>query len=157
MTWNIRQAVTRESDIVAALYRRVANREWTFLYPHTPAEDRAFFRERVFGGCTVWVAVVDGEIIGFCAVRRGWVDHLHVDHAWHGQGVGGALLAKALAGRRRVRLWTFQVNARSRRFYARQGFQEIHFTDGRDNEEQEPDVLLEWRRPADSLTARAAW
>ncbi|HSZ51159.1 MAG TPA: hypothetical protein VK801_06275, partial [Caulobacteraceae bacterium] len=56
------------------------------------------------------------------------------------------LVTRALKGRRRVQLWTFQVNTRSRRFYRLQGFAEILQTDGADNEEKEPDVLLEWRR-----------
>jgi hypothetical protein len=46
-----------------------------------------------------------------------------------------------------VRLWTFQRNTRSRLFYALQGFREVRRTDGQGNEEREPDVLLEWRRP----------
>ena len=64
-----------------------------------------------------------GEIIGFCAVRRGWIDHLFVQHERQGQGIGRPLLHKALTGRRRVRLWTFQRNTRTRAFYALNGFQ----------------------------------
>jgi putative acetyltransferase len=51
-----------------------------------------------------------------------------------------------MRGRQHVRLWTFQVNARSRAFYRRQGFVEALFTDGAANEEKQPDVMLEWRR-----------
>ena len=65
-------------------------------------------------------------------------------HERHGEGIGQALLRRALKGRRRVRLWTFQRNARSRAFYALSGFREARFTDGAHNEEQEPDVMLEW-------------
>ena len=145
MRWRIRRAALGESDAVAALYRRVADAEWRFLYPHTPEEDRAFYRTQVFARCVVWVAVGGETLLGFCAVRRGWIDQLHVERARHGQGIGRALLARALRGRRRVRLWTFQVNTRSRRFYALQGFHDVRVTDGADNEENEPDVLLEWR------------
>ena len=147
MRRRIRRAVLAESDAVAALYRRVADAEWNFLYPHTPEEDRAFYRTQVFARCVVWIAVEGESILGFCAVRRGWIDHLYVDRARHGEGIGRALLARALRGRRRVRLWTFQVNTRSRRFYALRGFREVRLTDGADNEEKEPDVLLEWRTP----------
>ena len=147
MSWRVRRAADAESDAVAVLFRRVADAEWSFLYPHTPEEDRVFFRTRVFACGAVWVAVEDEAILGFCAVRRGWIDHLYVERARHGEGIGRALLARALRGRRRVRLWTFQVNTRSRRFYALQGFREVRQTDGADNEEKEPDVLLEWRTP----------
>ena len=144
--WRLRRARLDESNAVAALYRRVANAEWSFIPQHTPAEDRGFFRERIFGRCVVWIAHDVGKIIGFCAVRRGWIDQLHVERTRHGEGVGSALLTTALRGRRRVKLWTFQVNTRSRRFYARHGFKEVRLTDGAENEELEPDVLLEWRR-----------
>ena len=145
-SWQIRRARLAESDTVAELYRRVASAEWSFLAPHTPAEDREFFRQGVFGRCVVWAAYERRAILGFCAVRRGWIDQLHVERSRHGEGVGSALLATALRGRSGVRLWTFQVNARSRHFYVRHGFREIRFTDGLENEEREPDVLLEWRR-----------
>jgi putative acetyltransferase len=143
----LHRARREESDAVAALYRRTAAREWSFLYPHNPREDRAFFRQ-VLAACAVWAAELDGRLVGFCAARRGWIDHLYVAQEHHGEGVGRALLARALRGRSRLRLWTFQRNARSRRFYSRNGFVEALFTDGADNEEHEPDVMLEWRRPA---------
>jgi putative acetyltransferase len=141
----IRRAHADESDAIARLYRRTAEQEWPFLFPHTPEEDRAFFR-KAFDGGVVWAAIEGGVIVGFCALRRGWIDHLFVAHERHGRGVGQALLARALADRRRVKLWTFQRNLRSRAFYRMQGFEEVLFTDGAANEEKEPDVLLEWIR-----------
>jgi GNAT superfamily N-acetyltransferase len=145
MSWQVRRAKPEEGDAIAALYRRTAEREWDFLYPHTPQEDRAFFA-RVLAACTVWVAEEDGAIVGFLAVRPGWIEHFYVLHEQQGRGIGRSLIARALKGRRRVRLWTFQRNARSRAFYRRQGFREALFTDGAHNEEKEPDVMLEWRR-----------
>ena len=145
MSWIIRRAEAFESDAIAVLYRRVAGREWDFLAPHTPSEDRRFFLA-AFDKGPVWVAQDAGALIGFCATRRGWIDHLYVAHERHGEGIGRALLGRALKGRTHVRLWTFQVNARSRSFYRQQGFAEALFTDGADNEEKQPDVMLEWRR-----------
>lgn len=141
----VRRGLPEESDIVAALYRRTAEREWSFLYPHTPDEDRAFFRA-AFDKGPVWVATDGDQIVGFCAAHRGWIDHVFVLHERHGEGIGQALLARTLKGRTHVRLWTFQRNSRSRAFYRRQGFTEALFTDGAANEEKEPDVMLEWRR-----------
>jgi len=141
----IRRGRPGDSDVLARLYRVTAEREWDFLYPHTPDEDRRFFRA-AFDKGPVWVAEDAGGLIGFIAARRGWIDHVYVVHERHGEGVGRALLKRALKGRTHVRLWTFQVNARSRAFYRRQGFVEALFTDGAANEEKEPDVMLEWRR-----------
>ncbi len=145
MSWRIARGTIDQSDEVAALYRRVAGAEWSFLRPHTPAEDRSFFQDRVFARGAVWVAIEGSTILGFCGTRRGWIDHLYVERSRHGEGIGQALIKRALRGRRQARLWTFQVNTRSRRFYALQGFREIRLTDGAGNEEREPDVLLEWK------------
>jgi putative acetyltransferase len=145
VSWAIRRATAGDGDEIAVLYRRVAGREWDFLYPHTPAEDRGHFGKALTRG-PVWVAVEAGAIIGFIATRRGWIDHFYVAHERQGRGIGQALIARAMRGRQHVRLWTFQVNARSRAFYRRQGFVEALFTDGAANEEKQPDVMLEWRR-----------
>lgn len=142
----IRRGAPSDSEAVARLYRVTADREWDFLYPHTPDEDRRFFRA-AFDKGPVWVAEDQGVLVGFLAARRGWIDHVYVAHERHGQGIGQALLKRAMRGRSHVKLWTFQVNARSRAFYRRQGFVEAKFTDGAANEEKTPDVMLEWRRP----------
>lgn len=47
-----------------------------------------------------------------------------------------------------LRLWTFQANAQAQRFYEKHGFQIERKTDGRDNEEKQPDVLYVWARLA---------
>ena len=144
MSVTIRRARAHESDIVAALYRRTAEREWPFLDPKPPEEDRALFRA-AFAKGTIWVAEDDGVLVGFCAARRGWIDHFYVVHERQGEGIGQALLQRTLKGRSHVRLWTLQRNTRSRAFYRRQGFVEVLFTDGQGNEKA-PDVMLAWRR-----------
>jgi GNAT superfamily N-acetyltransferase len=37
----------------------------------------------------------DGDILGFIALRDGWIDHLYVRPEAQGRGAGGALLAYA--------------------------------------------------------------
>ncbi len=115
---------------------------------HTPEEDRAFFQGPLFDTCRVCGAV-DGGLVGVIAFREGWVDQLYVLPRWQRQGVGAALLGLAKAAWPRLSLWTFQRNAPARRFYERHGFAAIEETDGRGNEEREPDVLYRW----DSATA----
>jgi RimJ/RimL family protein N-acetyltransferase len=52
--------------------------------------------------------------------------------------------------RRPVRLYTFQQNAASRRFYERNGYVVAGLCNGENNEERCPDVLYELRAGADS-------
>lgn len=141
----IRKAGPGDLAEIARLMRWWSNFAWDFMVPHTAEEDLGFITRCADRGL-IWMAFEGDRIIGFCSARRGWIDLLHVAPERHGQGVGRALLGQALKGRSRVRLWTFQRNARTRRFYALQGFREVRLTDGQENEEGEPDVLLEWRR-----------
>ena len=141
----IRKAGPGDLPEIARLMRRWSTIAWDFMVAHTPDEDLRFVKGRWEAG-SIWTAFEGERVVAFCTVRRGWIDVFHVAPDRHGEGIGRALIARALKGRRRVRLWTFQRNARARRFYDLQGFREVRLTDGRDNEEREPYVLLEWRR-----------
>jgi putative acetyltransferase len=112
---------------------------------HTPAEDRAFFREQVFPTCQVWGAFEDSVLIGVVAFRPGWLDHLYILPVSQGRGIGSALLNVAMAAEPELQLWTFQQNEGARAFYERRGFTLVRMTDGAENEEREPDVLYRWR------------
>lgn len=114
--------------------------------PSYPGRDRAYFREHVFVECEVW-GPFGGEMIGIAAFREGWIDQLYVLPEHQGGGAGSALLQVAQAAFPSLQLWTFQKNTLARRFYERRGFVAVGETDGRDNEEREPDVLYRWQRP----------
>jgi putative acetyltransferase len=143
----IRPATSQDVEAVAHLFRLVRVACLPYLPDlHTPAEELAFFRDRVFPWCSVWVGGEAG-IDGFCAWRPGWVDHLYIHPDCHGQGLGTALLSRAMAAHSSLRLWAFQRNAQALRFYDARGFRVIERTDGSRNEEREPDALLQWVRP----------
>ena len=149
----LRRARGDESDAVAALFRLSKETAMPYLPElHTADDDRAFFRERVFAECEVWIAERDGALAGFCAFRAGWVDQLYVRPDVQRSGVGAALLRKAKDANARLQLWAFQRNVDALRFYAAQGFALVRTTDGSGNEEREPDALLTWER--DELGSR---
>lgn len=114
---------------------------------HTPDEDVAFFRDRVLAETEVWIADLGFGPVGFSAVRPGWIDHLYVDPACWGEGIGRKLLARGKPAGGCVHLWTFERNLRTRRFYEFRGFVMIERTDGSRNEEKEPDMLYRWGAP----------
>jgi GNAT superfamily N-acetyltransferase len=113
---------------------------------HTPEDDRAYFRGRVFADCTVWGVLDQARVVGFIAFREDWIDHLYVSPGAQGHGHGSALLAVAKAAHPRLHLWTFQRNLRARGFYERRGFVLVEETDGAANAEREPDALYLWSR-----------
>lgn len=144
----IRQANDGDIAPLARLFRAVRAACLPYLPDlHTPEEDLAFFRHRVFAECDVWIA---GALDGFIAFRAGWVDHLYVRPERQRGGIGAALLAQAMTVHSPLRLWVFQKNTAALAFYRARRFREVERTDGSHNEEREPDVLLEWSRAAPS-------
>ena len=111
---------------------------------HTPEEDLGFVRDHLFRVCRVHGAVEDGRLLGVLAHREGWIDQLYVLPQAQGRGLGGALVGVAKAAWPELQLWTFQRNTGARRFYERHGFVAREATDGRRNDEQEPDVRYQW-------------
>jgi len=119
---------------------------------HTAAEVHEWVSKVLLPAGGVRVIVARGAVraMGAHGVDNGvgWIEQLYVAPGFNGQGLGSALLQRALAelhaaGAHPVRLWCFQANTGARRFYERHGFVAVDFTDGRGNEEGCPDVLYE--------------
>ncbi|MGD9961265.1 N-acetyltransferase family protein [Nocardioides sp.] len=112
---------------------------------HPPDEVREWFGGWDLSVLQVWLAADDDGPVGFAAVRDDWLESLYVLPRASGRGVGSALLdlVKALcpAG---FELWVFEMNTPARQFYAARGLVELEHTDGRGNEEREPDLRLGW-------------
>lgn len=148
-----RRAEVGDGAAVAAVFG-AARSEMAYLPArHTPDEDRAFFTDRVVGSgshdVTVAVAVAErvggAEMVGFCAAHAGWIEHLYVSPAWQGGGIGSALLARAMSENPGgLSLWVFEQNERAAALYTRAGFEVVERTDGRGNEEQVPDLRMQW-------------
>lgn len=142
----LRRAKPADAQAIATVLRAAFRVSLPFLPDlHTPQDDLWFVRERMLVQNEVWVAEEGGEVVGFIGFREGWIDHLYVHPDWQGRGIGPQLLAKPLSLRQSRRLWTFQKNARARKFYEARGFKLVELTDGSGNEEKEPDALYEWR------------
>jgi GNAT superfamily N-acetyltransferase len=142
----VRRARDDESDAVAALFRLSKQTAMPYLTNlHTPDEDVVYFGALIQFG-ELWVAEAGGVLVGFCVFNMGEVDHLFVHPAHQRTGIGSALLRKAKDAFDKLELWTFQRNEIAIRFYEHHGFSVVERTDGRDNEEREPDVRLAWER-----------
>jgi 8-oxo-dGTP pyrophosphatase MutT (NUDIX family)/GNAT superfamily N-acetyltransferase len=109
--------------------------------PHGEAEIATWIAEQAIPGMQVWVADLDGVIVGQVMLAPGWLHHLYIDPSWMGRGLGDQFIA--LARQREpdgLQVWAFQSNTAARRFYERHGFVAVEFTDGQGNEERWPDV-----------------
>jgi GNAT superfamily N-acetyltransferase len=146
-----RGATVDDADSVATVFLR-SRKELVAFAPLAHPDDnvRDWVRRRLIPAGNTTVVVVDGLIVGLLTISRGddcgWVQQLYLLPEWIGRGLGAQLLEIARSELPPpIRLYCFQRNERARRFYERQGFKAIAFTDGANNEEKCPDVLYEWR------------
>ncbi len=147
---------TPENAIAIAEIHLTARREampWLAVV-HSDAETHAWVGGVLIPEQNVWVAEVDGVVVGYAAIKGAWLNDLYVRPGYQGQGVGSALLANAMElSPAELNLWTFQRNANARRFYERRGFAVVELTDGAGNEEREPDIRYRWVAAArDAMT-----
>jgi GNAT superfamily N-acetyltransferase len=121
-----------------------ARRPMTYL-PHFHTDDQgARFIFDLVASAQVRVAVKDRIIIGFAAVRVGWLEHVNVHPAFQSAGVGSQLIGWAKeTSPMGLNLWVFQRNTRAQAFYVSHGWLVVAMSDG-DNEEGQPDVQMRW-------------
>ena len=142
---NLRPATPDDAPAIAVVLSTTRRVSLPFLPVLHPLHDFvAFVSDRLIPNSEVWVAEVTNAVVGVIAIRGEWIDQLYVLPEWQGQGIGPALLAKAMDRGPPLHLWAFQENARARRFYEARGFRAVEFTDGAGNEERTPDVRYLW-------------
>ena len=113
---------------------------------HSDDEVRAWVRDVLLTRGTTWVAHSGAVMVGFMTLAGDELEQLYLLPGQYRRGVGSQfiMLAKQHSPRR-LRLFTFQRNARARAFYEALGFRVVNMSDGSRNEEAEPDVCYEWR------------
>ena len=138
----LRRATLADSSAVSDIHCRAA-----FLPPpHGPEENLTYIRDKLMAENEVWVADIDGEVMGYVAFNDAWLTHLFVRPNHQGQRLGPRLLDHAMADGRERQLWTFARNIRARDFYEKRGWVLMETTDGSGNAFGEPEVRYS-RRP----------
>jgi GNAT superfamily N-acetyltransferase len=142
----IRPATSADAASVADVYLASFHATYDFPLAHTDDEVRGWIGDVIGSGGT-WVALDPlGAIVGMMAIEPGVLDQLYVRPDRLGEGIGRRMLDVAQdRSPDGLTLHTFQVNARARRFYERNGFVADWFGDGSANEEGQPDVRYVWR------------
>jgi len=139
MPYELRPATASDLPAIAAVFIETRTLCLPFIvwdYSQTVMEE-VFSRQ--MAEMKFWVAEVEARVVGFVAFTPNEIDHLYILPEFHHQGIGSALLQKALDGEE-VWLWVFQENRSARRFYERHGFTMEFETDGSDNMEKTPDA-----------------
>lgn len=126
----IRRATVADAAAVATVHARGWRHAYTdLLDPQVIAERDVDTRTGQWtewigaGEGEVWVAEVEGRVVGFAAVAGETLRALYVDPVAQGAGVGTALLAQAEAAGARE-LEVFAGNGHGRRFYEARGWRD---------------------------------
>lgn len=142
----IRDALPVDASTLATIHReaRVAGMPWLPAI-HSYKETVNWMSVEVIPQQRVRVAVFGDTRVGFAAFSGGWLEQLYVLPEFQNQKIGSLLFNDACTLMKgSFQFWVFQRNAAGRRFYERQGCRLLKLTDGKDNEEREPDALYEW-------------
>lgn len=138
----LREASAGDAEPIADAFL-AARAEMTYLPRlHTDEETRWWIANLVLPSYEVWVACAGARVLGFAAVREGWLEHLYLAPTAQGAGIGTALLERARQGMAALDLHVFQANGGAIRFYERHGFTLV--ATGNENEEGLPDAHYRW-------------
>lgn len=146
----LRRASQADAGAIADIHTAARREAMPWLaVVHTDEETRDWVANVVLPDQEVWVAEIDGEVVGYASIDGAELNDLYVRPGFQGRGIGTALMAKVRElSPGELSLWTFQRNTAARRFYERHGFAPLELTDGSGNEEREPDVRYRWVRAA---------
>ena len=147
--FTIRRAEASDADAVGDVWLAAFKATYEFPPAHPDEDVRRWLREEIVPREETFVAVEpDGRVVGFMSLGDDDLDHLYVSPDRHDRGIGSRFVE--LAKERRpggLGLYTFQVNAKARRFYERRGFVVERLGNGESNEERQPDVRYAWDPP----------
>jgi ribosomal protein S18 acetylase RimI-like enzyme len=151
--FTIRRALPSDADAVADVWLAAFKSTYPFPPAHPDDDVRRWIRDELVPREETFVAVEpDGAVVGFMSLHDDDLDHLYVRPDRFDRGIGSRFVD--LAKERRpggLGLYTFQVNARARRFYERRGFRVVRFGDGESNQERQPDVRYAWDPAAEAI------
>jgi ribosomal protein S18 acetylase RimI-like enzyme len=144
----VRPAKSDDSSAIAELYLNARTRHVAFAQlAHSDQEIRNWIKEELIPAGGTYVCAEDMTIVGFISVSKrdgiSWIDQLYVSPERLKAGFGSILLCFAKQFLTSpIRLYTFQANEAARKFYEKKGFRPLEFSDGSQNEERCPDVLM---------------
>lgn len=139
------KATIEDMPEVAHVFRISRESELPYLsMSHTPKGDLEYFTSVMFPNKRIDLLKDKYKLLGFVCYDSDWIQHLYLLPDEIGKGYGAKLLKSARTYRKRMKLWVFKRNERAIKFFEKYGFHVIKETDGTENEEREPCVLMHW-------------
>jgi GNAT superfamily N-acetyltransferase len=142
----VRPATAADADAVTEVYlaSRAAALPWLPRL-HTDAETRSWVEHVLLARCRTWVATDGDDVVGLAALSPGHLEQLYLHPGRRREGVGTLLFGQVQAASPDgFTVVVFARNTAARAFYEQAGCRLIATSDGRANEEGEPDVTYRW-------------
>ena len=118
----IRPYNSNDLDSVIAIWESASELGHPFLSEEFLKSERANIPAVYLPNGDAWVALVQGNVVGFMILHGNEVGALFVSPAFHGRGSGYSLMNKAYENHKELKVEVFKENAIGTKFYSRYGF-----------------------------------
>jgi len=120
----IREYRSEDTDAVVAVWQAATALAHPFLKEDFVAQEAENLRNIYVQIAETWVMEEDGAVVGFIALIGDEIAGLFLEPAFHGKGLGRAMVDHTVGLKGPLRVEVFERNAIGRRFYERYGFVE---------------------------------
>lgn len=118
----IRQYIDEDLEGVISVWDGASKVGHPFLDAEFINSERKLIPTKYLVTGDIWVAQIDGQIVGFTIFNGFEMGALFVDPEFHGVGVGYGLMEMAKNLHAEIKLEVFKKNIVGQKFYVRQGF-----------------------------------
>lgn len=132
----LRPSLPQDQAAVLKIWEAASGKAHSFLSAKFQSMERRNIPRIYLAKADTWVALDNGQLLGFISLIDNEVGALFVDPQYHGRKIGQALLNKARFLRGRLAVQVFSKNEKALGFYVAYGFVEaqrsMHKESGQD-------------------------
>lgn len=118
----IRQYEPTDLELLLSVWELASEVGHPFLSEEFLKSERQRIPSQYLPNGDVWIAAVDGRLVGFTILHGSEVGALFVNPRYHGNRIGFGLMNKALELHDKLQVEVFKDNSIGYKFYSRYGF-----------------------------------